>query len=263
MPQSRPPQWRRPVGVAAGTWDYVNERSIADHYDDFVADTPLCTLDEKILHKHFPEPQNSEKQSILDLGCGTGRVAIGLAERGYDVVGVDLSQSMLEQMRAKASELPDGHHVDCVRANLVELDCLATNSLDHAICMFSTLGMVQRRKNRRQFLRHVKRIVRPGGTFILHVHNRWSAIRESGGCTRLVKSWIRSWKDNEHEFGDATYEYRGLGQMFMHRYSATELKRDLQDCQLNVQEWIRVNVLGTGFAQPYAIAGGFIVIGNC
>ena len=41
-------------------------------------------------------------RSVLDAGCGTGRVAIELARRGLDVVGVDLDPSMLDQARAKA-----------------------------------------------------------------------------------------------------------------------------------------------------------------
>jgi SAM-dependent methyltransferase len=43
--------------------------------------------------------------SVLDAGCGTGRVAIELARRGVDVVGVDLDGGMLEQARHKAPEL--------------------------------------------------------------------------------------------------------------------------------------------------------------
>ena len=46
-----------------------------------------------------------EPGSVLDAGCGTGRVAIELATRGIDVVGVDLDAGMLEQARAKAPEL--------------------------------------------------------------------------------------------------------------------------------------------------------------
>ncbi|MFI6453387.1 class I SAM-dependent methyltransferase [Streptosporangium amethystogenes] len=43
---------------------------------------------------------------VLDAGCGTGRVAIRLAELGYDCVGVDLDASMLEVARRAAPELP-------------------------------------------------------------------------------------------------------------------------------------------------------------
>lgn len=46
-----------------------------------------------------------EPVSLLDAGCGTGRVAIELATRGVDVVGVDLDSTMLDQARAKAPSL--------------------------------------------------------------------------------------------------------------------------------------------------------------
>lgn len=41
---------------------------------------------------------------ILDIGCGTGRHALELASRGYSITGVDLSESMLERAKEKASE---------------------------------------------------------------------------------------------------------------------------------------------------------------
>lgn len=43
--------------------------------------------------------------TVLDAGCGTGRVAIELAHRGYDVVGIDVDPAMLEAARAKAPDL--------------------------------------------------------------------------------------------------------------------------------------------------------------
>jgi SAM-dependent methyltransferase len=55
-------------------------------------------------------------RSILDAGCGTGRVAIELARRGFEVVGVDLDSSMLAAARAKAPELP------FIQADLATLD---------------------------------------------------------------------------------------------------------------------------------------------
>jgi SAM-dependent methyltransferase len=42
--------------------------------------------------------------SVLDAGCGTGRVAIELARRGIDVVGVDADASMVDAARARAPE---------------------------------------------------------------------------------------------------------------------------------------------------------------
>jgi SAM-dependent methyltransferase len=43
--------------------------------------------------------------SILDAGCGTGRVAMELSRRGHNVVGVDLDEAMLETARVKAPDL--------------------------------------------------------------------------------------------------------------------------------------------------------------
>lgn len=55
-------------------------------------------------------------RSVLDAGCGTGRVAVELARRGLDVVGVDLDPAMLDAARAKAPELR------WVRADLADVD---------------------------------------------------------------------------------------------------------------------------------------------
>ncbi len=55
-------------------------------------------------------------RSVLDAGCGTGRVAIELARRGLDVVGTDLDQDMIDVARAKAPGLT------WVHADLIELD---------------------------------------------------------------------------------------------------------------------------------------------
>lgn len=56
---------------------------------------------------------------VLDAGCGTGRVAIRLAELGYDCAGVDLDESMLAQARARAPHLP------WVSADLADVDLFA------------------------------------------------------------------------------------------------------------------------------------------
>lgn len=44
-------------------------------------------------------------RTVLDAGCGTGRVALELARRGIDVAGVDLDPSMLDVARAKGPEI--------------------------------------------------------------------------------------------------------------------------------------------------------------
>ncbi len=55
-------------------------------------------------------------RSVLDAGCGTGRVAIELARHGIDVVGVDIDTSMIAEARRRAPEL------SWVKADLATLD---------------------------------------------------------------------------------------------------------------------------------------------
>jgi 2-polyprenyl-3-methyl-5-hydroxy-6-metoxy-1,4-benzoquinol methylase len=54
----------------------------------------------------FIEKEIGHKKTtrILDIGCGTGRHSIELTKRGYSVVGIDLSESLLSRAREKAAE---------------------------------------------------------------------------------------------------------------------------------------------------------------
>lgn len=253
------PNWARPPGVAAGTWQYVNQRSIADRYDAFVADTPLCQLDAEIIERLFPNTKNLGKTptTVVDLGCGSGRTTIPLAQRGYRVFAIDLSQRMLEVLRGKLTSDLESSVVP-LRANLVELEFLADNCVDHAVCMFSTLGMIQGRKNRRAMLTQAARIVRDGGSLLLHVHNRWSAFREPDGLKGLMRSAWRALRDSECEFGDSTYAYRGLEEMFMHRFTRRELLADLRESGWDVSQLWRVAIDGSSLTTN-KIPGGYIV----
>lgn len=266
------PDWLRPTGVAEGTWAYTQQRSIADHYGDFVAGTPLCSLDQHFVGQHFPTRNtsggNQQSCRIIDFGCGNGRSLIPLAAKGYETIGVDLSQSMLAnaaQNAARATRQADvAAAMRWVRANLVELDCFADRSADHGICLFSTLGMIQGRVHRRQFLQHARRIVADGGSFVLHVHNVWSAIAEPGGPMRLSGSAWKSLTIPEHDFGDHVYAYRGLSNMFLHRFRWSELERDLSDSGWDVAQKHLVAADGNSFVdakwyRPDQV-GGFIVV---
>src|SRR6195952_2895089 len=76
-----------------------------DHYDrrwDDLAAGGADVHGEASLVAALVEPGSGP---VLDAGCGTGRVAIELARRGYTTVGVDVDPTLLDRARAKAPEL--------------------------------------------------------------------------------------------------------------------------------------------------------------
>ena len=61
-------------------------------------------------------------RSVLDAGCGSGRVALELARRGVEVVGVDTHRSMLATARARSASGPEGVPPAWVEADLAGLE---------------------------------------------------------------------------------------------------------------------------------------------
>lgn len=161
-----PPNWQFPPGVTRGLWDYLHDPDIARGYDASLADASLFTADLAVARRHFVAPGR-----LIDLGCGTGRLLLDFAGRGFSVLGVDLSEGMLHVAAEKAARA--GVAVSLLKANLVELDALAESRFDYAACLFSTLGMIDGPAQRRRMIGHVHRLLKPGGAFLLHVHNRW------------------------------------------------------------------------------------------
>ncbi len=127
--------WQLPRGVSRSLWDYFHDPTIAQAYDATLEGTPLLHMDREFVLEHC-RPAGK----IIDLGCGTGRLAIALAQAGYQPIGVDLSLPMLRVLSEKATAL--GLQIPCVCGNLVELGMLADGSFDHAACLFSTLGLI-------------------------------------------------------------------------------------------------------------------------
>lgn len=234
MTQPDRPTWQLPPGVSRGLWDYVHTAHIAEDYDDYFAFNSLFDTDGAVLQRHFARPG-----LVADLGCGTGRALVPLVRAGHQGLAVDLSEHMLRIVQAKADD--EGLPIDCVRANLVELDAIADGAVDYAMCMFSTLGMIRGRENRRTALRHACRIVRPGGRFVLHVHNLWYNTHDPGGPVWLVRNLLTAPLSREVELGDRWFAYRGLPSMFLHVFRWSELASDLRSSGFRIVERVRLD----------------------
>ena len=96
-------------------------------------------------------------RSVLDAGCGTGRVAIELARRGVDVVGVDLDAPMIDEARAKAPELR------WVQADLLDVDLGRVFDL---VAMPGNVMIFVRPGTEASVVANMARHMKPGGLLV-------------------------------------------------------------------------------------------------
>lgn len=235
VPRARRSHWRLPRGVSRGVWEYAQTEHIAGLYDDYFALNHLFEFDEQVLARHFAPPG-----LVVDLGCGTGRTLIPLARRGFRTLGIDLSRHMLRIVGEKAAQ--EGLSIARLQANLVELDCLRQGSVDYCTCLFSTLGMIRGRENRHRMLAHVERILKPGGLFVVHVHNRWFGLFDPVSRGWLARQILASPVRRDTELGDKFFDYRGIPKMFLHVFSQRELVRALRGVGFRIRELIPLDV---------------------
>ncbi len=231
------PHWQLPPGVSHGTWEYTQRESIAEDYDDYFAFNSLFDFDEQVLAEEFATPG-----LIADLGCGTGRALVPLVRAGHRGLAVDLSLPMLQIVEQKAAEAD--LDIECLHANLVELtpDLIPDQSIDYAMCMFSTLGMIHGHANRQQMVSSTLRMLRPGGKFVLHVHNFWFNLRDPGGPWWVVRNLVEASLKRDLDAGDRYFPYRGVPDMFLHVFRASELRRLLTRAGFQVRRWVPLEV---------------------
>jgi 2-polyprenyl-3-methyl-5-hydroxy-6-metoxy-1,4-benzoquinol methylase len=105
---------------------------------------------------------------ILDVGCGTGRHAIELARRGYQVTGVDLSEAQLARARQKAQEA--GLKIDFRRHDARQLPFDAEFGLVIMLCE-GGFPLMETDEMNYDILKGAVRALRPGGRLIFTTLN--------------------------------------------------------------------------------------------
>jgi SAM-dependent methyltransferase len=99
--------------------------------------------------------------SVLDLGCGTGNHALLLADRGYDVVGVDRSAEMLQNARDKAGDRPG---LEFLQGDVRDLDL--GRRFDSCVLLFAVLGYQVENKDVLATLHAARRHLDDGGLLV-------------------------------------------------------------------------------------------------
>jgi len=105
---------------------------------------------------------------ILELACGTGRVALPLAESGFEVYGVDISENMLAACRKKASAQGLDSKIHLYQADMTQID-LPVKNFSLAFVALRSFMHLLRPREQLSCLECIRDHLRPGGTFILSV----------------------------------------------------------------------------------------------
>jgi SAM-dependent methyltransferase len=143
---------------------YSSKGSSAVHYDTVTAADERLTGDIDIYAGLVSGPCN-----VLELGVGTGRVAMGLVRRGHSVLGLDIAPSMLDQAQAKRNAL-SADLAASLRLKLGDMTCLALDeTFDLILCPYFTLAHVPPGAAWRNTFQGVARHLRSGGQAAFHL----------------------------------------------------------------------------------------------
>jgi SAM-dependent methyltransferase len=227
------PDWRLPPGVDRALWDYTHNGPLARGYDAGLAGSSLFHLDIDFVREYAGPPGR-----LIDLGCGTGRLLAAMD--GWRCLGVDLSGEMLAVAREKAP------NADLVQANLTQLEAIAPGSFDAAACLFSTLGMVRGEQQRRRVVAGAFRVLRPGGRFIVHVHNRWFHLWDPAG-----RAWL--WRGSGDRVMPA---HQGVTGLTLYQFTRGEILALLRSEGFRVLEARPISLAADGrLALPWLLPG--------
>jgi SAM-dependent methyltransferase len=133
-------------------------RYIADYYDEHHAQFPWCDPTEPV---DFLVERLAGRGPALELGVGTGRVAVPLALRGVEVHGVDASAEMVEQMRAK----PGGEDVHVFFGNMADVP--ADGSYPLVYVPFNTFFALTTQAEQVRCFRNVESHLTDDGVFVV------------------------------------------------------------------------------------------------
>lgn len=176
-------------------------------YDTFMDETPYeewCRFLLDMIEKYgISKPERSEdllqseKNLVLDLGCGTGTLTEMLADAGYDMIGVDSSADMLELAMEKRER--SGHEILYLQQDMRELALYSTIGTVISVC--DSLNYLLAEKDLETVFRLVENYLFPGGIFIFDFNTVYKYAEVIGDTTiaenREECSFI--WENYYHE----------------------------------------------------------------
>jgi ubiquinone/menaquinone biosynthesis C-methylase UbiE len=163
----------------------------------------------------------AQPASVLELGCGTGRIAVPLAKAGIPIVGIDRSEPMLARARRRLKRAGPASRALLVRGDIRALPFRSRRDFSLVMAPYGMLQSLTREQDLEATLASVARVLRPGGLLGIDLVPdlpRWAEYRrrvslrgrKSRGATlTLIESVRQDGRRGLTHFDQEYVEHRG------------------------------------------------------
>lgn len=142
--------------LIAPFYDAINSELDYSLWADFI---------EEIVKREY----NKRPELVVDLGCGTGKMTLELAKRGYDMIGIDISVEMLDVARSEAEKR--GINPLWLCQDLREFELYGT--VEVAVCCLDTVNHLTKEKDVSTFFNLVHNYLDKDGLFIFDINGKY------------------------------------------------------------------------------------------
>lgn len=206
---------------------YFESSAIVEDYAKAARGLGLWRSEEKLFTRVF-----DREDSLLELGCGAGRIAFGLNEFGYkNLLAIDYSKEMIKQARHLAKLLE--YSVPFRVADATDLE-FEDEVFDGAIFGFNGLMQIPQEVQREKALKEIFRVIRRGAWFVFTTHDRERSEYHDFWLEE-EKRWQAGQQDEAlDDFGDR-FEDLGFGVHFMHVPTVSEMEAVLKGVGFRIE----------------------------
>jgi tRNA (uracil-5-)-methyltransferase TRM9 len=158
--------------------------------------------------EHIKEYLKNKKGTILDLGCGSSRNMI--TQKGILWHGIDASKNMIKEAQQELKNKKIGATLHCTNAWETPYE---NESFDHIICN-AVLHCIKRKKERKQTIKEITRLLKPQGTTIISV-------------------WGPKMKVLKNKTKECTINWKGTPR-YTYKYEKKELEKEIRQEGLTI-----------------------------
>jgi len=175
--------------------------------------------------KYLDELENLEVKSILDIGCGSGGFMLKAKERGFDIVGIDISEEMIKQAKGKGLKV--------FHKNL----CDFKGEFDACVAIFDVINYMEK-EYLIDFLQCVKKVLKNEGYFLFDINTLYGFEEVAQGSLSVEDNSIFAvlnsiFEDNIMRTKITIFEKEGFencykkeeGEIIQYFYKNQELKK--------------------------------------